>query len=80
MGPNLTTKNFSQKGFTKNLLSLMKTREQQTICCSNYITGYEYTPTSTSDTHGDPGNIAYDNSFIYVKTTTGWKRSALSTF
>lgn len=50
-------------------------------------TGYDqlnltasYTPTSTADSNGHQGDIAWDANFIYVKTGAGWKRSALSTF
>ena len=39
-----------------------------------------YTPTSTSDTNGNVGDIAWDDNYIYVKTSSGWKRAALSTF
>jgi hypothetical protein len=39
-----------------------------------------YTPTSTADTNGNVGDIAWDDNYTYVKTSTGWKRSALSTF
>jgi hypothetical protein len=39
-----------------------------------------FTPASTGDQSGDAGQIAYDENFIYVKTASGWKRSALSTF
>jgi hypothetical protein len=38
------------------------------------------TPTSTSDTSGQIGDHVWDDNFIYVKTSAGWKRSALSTF
>lgn len=35
--------NFNQKGFTKNFLQLMKTKEQQNECCTNYNTpGFTY--------------------------------------
>lgn len=50
-------------------------------------TGYDqlrlrtsYTPTSSSDTNGNTGDISWDSGFIYVKTGSGWKRAALSTF
>lgn len=50
-------------------------------------TGYDqvrmrtsYTPTTTTDTHGNVGDMAWDNNFIYIKTPVGWKRAALSTF
>lgn len=39
-----------------------------------------YTPTSTADTNGNTGDVSWDDSFIYIKTSAGWKRSALSTF
>jgi hypothetical protein len=39
-----------------------------------------YTPTSSADPNGNVGDIAWDNNFIYVKTSVGWKRAALSTF
>jgi len=38
------------------------------------------TPTGTADATGDEGDIAYDDDYIYVKTSAGWKRAALSTF
>lgn len=39
-----------------------------------------FTPSSTSDTTGETGDIAWDDGYIYVKTSAGWKRAALSTF
>jgi hypothetical protein len=39
-----------------------------------------YTPTSTSDSNGNIGDVSWDDSFIYLKTSAGWKRTALSTF
>lgn len=39
-----------------------------------------YIPTATSDTNGETGEISYDGSYVYVKTTSGWLRSTLSTF
>ena len=53
----------------------------------NSVTGYNqvrmrasFTPTSTGDTRGEVGEIAWDDNYIYVKTSTGWKRAALSTW
>lgn len=37
-----------------------------------------YTPSSSGDTNGNIGDIAWDNSYVYVKTNTGWGRAALS--
>lgn len=39
-----------------------------------------FTPTSSVDTSGVVGQLTVDDNYIYVKTSTGWKRSALSTF
>ncbi len=50
-------------------------------------TGYQqlrlrssYTPTSTADSNGEDGDIAWDDDYIYIKTTAGWKRTTLSIF
>jgi hypothetical protein len=40
----------------------------------------QYTPTGTTDTNGLIGDTAWDDNFIYIKTTAGWKRTGLSTF
>ena len=39
-----------------------------------------YTPTSSSDTNGKVGDVSWDDNYFYIKTSNGWKRSALSTF
>jgi len=36
------------------------------------------TPTSGADTQGAAGDITSDDNYVYVKTSTGWKRSALT--
>lgn len=36
------------------------------------------TPTSSADAQGVIGDITSDDDYIYVKTSTGWKRSALT--
>lgn len=40
----------------------------------------QYTPTASSDANGNSGDISVDDNYIYYKTSTGWKRAALSTF
>jgi hypothetical protein len=37
-----------------------------------------YTPTGTNDANGNIGDIAWDDDYFYVKTSAGWKRTALS--
>ncbi len=39
-----------------------------------------YTPTSSADVNGNIGDIAWDDSFIYTKVSTGWKRASLIAF
>lgn len=39
-----------------------------------------YTPTGTGDTNGNTGDISWDANYIYLKTSSGWKRTGLSTF
>jgi hypothetical protein len=39
-----------------------------------------YTPTHTNDTNGAVGDIAWNDSYFYVKTSVGWKRATLTTF
>lgn len=36
-----------------------------------------YIPTSTSDANGEVGNICWGPDYIYVKTSTGWKRTTI---
>ncbi|MFC1683266.1 hypothetical protein ACFL0G_03560, partial [Candidatus Zixiibacteriota bacterium] len=53
----------------------------------NGATGYDqlrlrtsYTPISSADANGNVGDVAWDENYVYIKTSGGWKRSALSTF
>lgn len=39
-----------------------------------------FTPTSSADTTGVQGQLTLDDNYIYVKTSAGWKRSALTAF
>ena len=39
-----------------------------------------YTPSGTADTNGETGDMAWDDDYVYIKTSTGWKRAVLTTF
>jgi len=39
-----------------------------------------YTPTSSGDANGTVGALSWDDDYFYIKTASGWKRIALSTF
>ena len=39
-----------------------------------------YTPSSTNDVVGSEGNITRDDNYMYIKTSTGWKRTNLENF
>lgn len=48
---------------------------------SNYLNmSSTLTPSSSSDGTGSVGDIRYDDNYIYIKTSTGWKRAALGTW
>jgi hypothetical protein len=38
------------------------------------------TPTGGADTQGSVGDVTSDDDYVYVKTSTGWKRAALATW
>lgn len=40
----------------------------------------KYTPISSEDTTGNPGNLTYDEDFLYLKTQGGWGRINLEKF
>jgi len=46
----------------------------------NTLTIPQYTPTSSSDMFGTLGNITRDEDYVYIKTSTGWKRANLESF
>lgn len=39
-----------------------------------------FTPAGTADASGNVGDVSWDDDFMYIKTSTGWKRSTLTTF
>jgi len=39
-----------------------------------------FTPTGTTDGAGNTGDLAWDDSYIYIKTSGGWARSGLATW
>ena len=44
------------------------------------ILGRRYTPVSSTDIAGVEGAVCFDDNYLYVKTSVGWKRVALSSF
>ena len=36
-----------------------------------------YTPTSSGDTAGITGSLAWDSDYVYIKTISGWGRTLL---
>lgn len=57
-GPARGTKNFNQKGFTKNFLAFMKVQEQQIECCTNFLTTDDFVITGANDGLSMSGNFA----------------------
>lgn len=38
-----------------------------------------YTPTSSADTNGETGQVVWDDDYVHIKTSTGWKKTAITT-
>jgi hypothetical protein len=51
-----------------------------TVYVPNIVLAYSGTPTSSSDTLGQPGSLLWDNSYFYYKDNTGWKRISGATW
>lgn len=47
---------------------------------TNFVNLTPFTPKSSADASGAANDVARDDNYIYVKTSTGWKRTALSNF
>ena len=43
-------------------------------------TGVYFTPQGSMDPTGSIGDIAYDENYIYIRTESGWKRSAFESW
>jgi hypothetical protein len=50
------------------------------VYIKNPVIATEAAPSSTADASGVQGEIRYDDDWVYIKTSAGWKRSGLSTF
>jgi hypothetical protein len=78
------TAGFSQKGFTKNFLELMRGVEKKKSCCTPspipIVILPNFTPINSDDPTGEIGNFAFDSNYLYVKTTVGWQRTQIFTF
>jgi len=81
-------------GTTKGFMSVGQGSSNPTswldICFENTTNGYQhlrlrtsYTPTSSSDSNGNIGEISWDDDYLYVKSSISphtWNRISLSTF
>jgi len=64
-------------GGTKNADLWIAGKANSTNNVDQLVISYPYTPTSQADTNGMQGNITWDDTNIYVKTSQGWKRATL---
>ena len=51
-----------------------------TLADNQVRTFQNFTPTGTADTAGKIGDSAFDDNYIYMRTSIGWRRVALSSF
>lgn len=80
-----STLNFSLSGLQPgdkfdDVLVLQSGFLVKTVPKNEYLGISTTVPTSITDPVGEEGDMAYDDDYIYRKTSTGWKRSALSAF
>jgi hypothetical protein len=58
----------------------MTGNQSNTVYVPNFTISYSGTPSSSADPQGDPGSILWDNTYLYYKDNTGWKRLSGATF
>jgi len=73
------------KGLSNEEDIYFKLNENKHWSTNTYISPYglvipEYTPVSSDDSNGLVGEITRDDDYLYLKTTSGWKRSSLESF
>lgn len=89
----ITDSNFSATigGFANNITShdtsvivggtFITAQNQNTVYVPDFvITKSHSIPSSSASTEGSLGSITWDDNYMYVKVSTGWKRVGLSTF
>lgn len=54
--------------------------QSDTVYVPKFTINFSGTPSSSADTQGDPGSIMWDNTYLYYKDNTGWKRLSGATF
>lgn len=60
---------------------LLKSLVDEVNCLRCQPMAAQYTPTSSSDTTGQVGDITYDANYFYIKIATNtWKRVQLNSF
>lgn len=67
-------------GVGQNLAATARLHVNHTNGHQQFRLQQPYTPTSSADSNGLPGSIAWDSNNIYFKTPTGWLRCVGSTF
>ncbi|MGW9587504.1 hypothetical protein [Microbacterium sp. NPDC055455] len=50
------------------------------VLVKGWLTLNQWTPFDSADVIGVVGTVAVDDDYMYVKTSSGWKRVALSSF
>jgi hypothetical protein len=54
--------------------------QSDTVYVPKFTINFSGTPSSSADPQGDPGSIMWDNTYLYYKDNTGWKRLSGATF
>ena len=77
LGGQYNTLTDTASGSTITSSSGVTGTQSYTLYTDNLVVNKTKTPTTSGDTSGVIGQIAWDNSYAYIKTNTGWGRIAL---
>jgi hypothetical protein len=75
--PQLPLEDEEQREWNRDL-SILLTNILNRINQSNIVSLNNFTPAHTADTRGTVGSMTYDDTYLYVKTSAGWKRTSLN--
>jgi len=72
----------SDKPIVPDLADARLTAEYRVVglLSSGGVKVVQRTPVNSADAYGTEGLLTHDDNYIYIKTTTGWKRAALVAF
>jgi len=65
------------KEYAENVNSILAKLSRDAYTDVRKTTPYAFTPTDSTDETGSIGDVAFDDDYVYRKTSGGWRRTAL---